>query len=76
MRPLKIIFLAQFFQLVIQVENLVKLGHVHTKWTYKYASELESLPFNDDTRVDQFMLEKMYALVICNYETYYVLIYF
>jgi hypothetical protein len=76
MRPLKIIFLAQFFQLVIQVENLLNLGHVHTKSTFKYASELESLPFNDDTRIDQFMLEKMYALVIHNYKTSYVLIYF
>ncbi len=37
---------------------------------------MESLPFNDDTRIDQFMLEKMYVLVVRNYKTSYVLIYF
>jgi len=37
---------------------------------------MESLPFNDDIRIYQFMLEKMYVLVVCKYKTSYVMIYF
>jgi hypothetical protein len=53
MKPLKIVLLVQFVQLVIQAQDLFNLGHhVHTKSTFESTSEMESCSLYDDIKID------------------------
>jgi hypothetical protein len=65
---LKIVLLAQFFQLVIQAQDLLNLGHhVHTKSTFESTSEMESCSLYDDIKIDRLMLERMNVLILHSY---------
>jgi hypothetical protein len=64
---LKIVLLAQNFQLVIQAQDLLNLGHhVHTKPTFESTSEMESRSLYD-IRINRLMLERMNALILHSY---------
>lgn len=77
MKPLQIILLVLFLQLIIQAQDLLILVHFHNEfWSnlFDFLHELQSIPFDVNININcRFMFETMgKVLILHSYRIYCV----